>query len=228
MTFDRLVSTKTSDLEDVLRQIKGVTAATIVTGVAGDITEIHVLAGSERNPKQVVRDIESVFLTKFGITIDHKKISVVQLQSQGGSDTDDRSNLGNRSKGRLRPRIANINLLSGGRMLEAKVLLEIDGAFFEGAKSGPRTANNKLRLISQAVLLALKSFLGGSGDLVSEDVSMIWVAGHRAATASISLVTDAGEERLIGAAFVDNDEREAVVKATLAAVNRRIDILLTD
>jgi len=77
-------------------------------------------------------------------------------------------------------------------------------------------------------LTALETFLKGTCNLVTEDIALINLAGRRAVAVSVSLVTNIGEERLIGAAFMNNDEREAAVKATLAAVNRRMALLLNE
>ncbi|PKM82351.1 MAG: hypothetical protein CVU89_04945 [Firmicutes bacterium HGW-Firmicutes-14] len=218
MGSDRLIGAKHSDYEDIIRQIKDVISARIVTDETGEITEVHVLAGSSRSPKQVVRDIESAFMAQFGIAVDHKKISVAQMQ-----DEDEP-----RPTSEVRPKLVSVTVLSGGRTTEARVQLEIAGEIYEGTASGPSTSNNKLRLISHAAVLALESFLKGTCNLVTEDITVITLARRQAIAASISLVTNIGEERLIGAAFLNHDEREAAVKATLAAVNRRMALLLSE
>jgi len=218
MTPERGFNVQLSDYEEIIRQIKDVISARIVTDNTGEIAEIHVLAGSGRNPKQVVRDIESAFMAQFGIHIDHKKISVAQMQDEEGAS----------SGIEIRPKVSSVTVLSGGRSTEAKVLLEIGGDIYEGTSSGPSTAINKLRVISQATLLALEAFLKGTCNLVTEDIALINLARRQAVAVSVSLVTNIGEERLIGAAFMNEDEREAAVKATLSAVNRRMALLLNE
>ncbi len=221
-----LIKDNSNAYDEVIRQIKGVISARVVTNSAGEILEIHVLAGSERSPKHVVRDIESIFLVNHNISIDHKKISVAQLRD---GETDISRNGRSASSGfSQRPRIAGVTMLSGGRMTEAKVLLDIGGNQYEGSAAGPGTSLNRLRLISQAALMALENTLDGIGNFLIEDVSIINISGNQAAIASVSLVTNSGEERLIGAAFINSDEREAAVKATLAAVNRRLDMLFNN
>lgn len=215
-------NSKPTAYEEMLRQVRGVVSAKVVISSNGEISEIHVLAGPERSPKQVVRDIESVFVVNYGITIDHKKISVAQLRD---SETESIGYGRNDAVINLRPRIAGVTMLSRGRMAEVKVLLDIGGNHFEGSAAGPGTSSNKLRLISQATLSALESCLEGTSNFLIEDVSLITVSGSQAVVTSVSLMTNSGEERLIGAAFINNDEREASVKATLAAVNRRMDLL---
>lgn len=207
-----------SDYEDMIRQIKDVISARIVLNSAGEIAEIHVLAGSSRGPKQVVRDIESAFMAQFGVSIDHKKISVAQMREDDSL----------RPGPEIRPRVVSVNLLSGGRTTEARVQLGFGDDIIDGTASGPSTANNKLRLISQATALALEDYMKGICNIVTEDITTIVLSRRPAIVVCIALVTNIGEERLIGAAFTNDDEREAAVKATLAAVNRRMALLLSE
>jgi len=212
------VENAVADYEDMIRQIKDVISARIVTDTMGGIAEIHVLAGSARGPKQVVRDVESAFMAQFGISIDHKKISVAQMRE----DENLRPSL------EVRPRVTSVTVLSSGRTMEARVQVALGEETFEGTASGPSTASNKLRLISQATALALEEFTKGICNIVVEDITTIVLSRRPVVAVSIAVVTNIGEERLIGVAFVNDDEREAAVKATLDAVNRRMALLLSE
>jgi len=218
MAPDRYVEGKLTDYEDIIRQIKDVISARIVTDEAGEIAEIHVLSGSSRSPKQIVRDIESAFMAQFGISIDHKKVSVAQMQDDEAPGPMQE----------VRPKLVAVTVSSGGRKTEAKVELEIGGEMYGGIASGPSTANNKLRVIAQATVFAIESYMKGTCNMVTEDITRFLLAGRDAVAVSISLITNVGEERLIGSAFLNHDEREAAVKATLAAINRRMALLLND
>lgn len=217
----KIDSMKLSASEDMLRQVKGVVSAKVLTDSSGQVSEVHVLTTCDRNPKQVVRDIESVFLVSCGLVIDHKKISVAQL-----SDKESFTEGVHSPNSYYRPRISGVTMLSAGRMVEARVLLQVGKDHFEGYTAGPGTASNRLRLVSQATLMALEKCLEGAGNFLTEDVSVITVSGSQAVICSVTFMTNAGEERLIGAAFVKNDVGEATVKATLSAINRRLDMLL--
>jgi hypothetical protein len=67
------------EIEEALSQVAEIRAARIVSSDEGVIQEIHVLALPSKSPKQLVRDIESTIMAQFGITIDHKKVSIAQL-----------------------------------------------------------------------------------------------------------------------------------------------------
>lgn len=73
------------ELEDALRQIPGVRAVSVVTDPKAHPTEVHVLAAPGKPAKQVVRDVQSVALTKYDLDLDHRIVSVVQI----GDDTDE-------------------------------------------------------------------------------------------------------------------------------------------
>lgn len=69
--------THLSKLEQDLLRVPGVRSARVI---GGDVpTEIHVVTTSKRSPKQVVRDVQSLAAAGFGIPIDHRIVSVVQL-----------------------------------------------------------------------------------------------------------------------------------------------------
>jgi len=203
------------EYEGIIRQIKDVVSARIVTNEAGEIQEIHVLAKQSRSPKQLVRDIESAVMAKFGLALDHKKISIAQMQMESKEE----------AAFQLRPRLVSVNLTTSGVTAEAKVTLKIGEALFQGATAGPGATNNKMRLIVHATVNAIEDFLQGTCSFAVEDVAIIALGRQEAAIVSLSLVTPDGEEALIGSSFIKQDEREAIVKATLGAINRRLSIL---
>src|SRR3954451_4900588 len=67
------------ELEDALRHIQGVKAASVVTGPDAVPTEVHVLAAPGKPGKQVVRDVQSLAMARYDIDIDHRIVSVVQM-----------------------------------------------------------------------------------------------------------------------------------------------------
>ena len=209
---DKQVLQTDVDLEKVIRAIKGVISSRIVNDEVGNISEIHVLAASNRSPKQIVRDIESSLIIQAGITVDHKKISVVQTQEEDQPDHG-------------RPRIISIGQLNCGLEAEAKVQLSIGEKLHEGVAKGPNITSNRLRLVALATLDALESFFDGRIKFIVEDIVKISLSSKEAVNVCVSIVSPQGEEILLGSAYVKNDEREAVGKATLNAVNRKLSLL---
>jgi len=73
------------DLTEVEREIcrlPDVSIARIVTETDGRVSEVHIVAHPGKHPKQIARDVQSIALASFGLDIDRRVISVVQL---GGS-----------------------------------------------------------------------------------------------------------------------------------------------
>src|SRR5215217_4923648 len=64
--------------ENLLTSLEGILSARVVTTPLGEVSEIHVLAQSGLQPKQLVRNIESALLAQLGLKVDHRKISVAQ------------------------------------------------------------------------------------------------------------------------------------------------------
>src|SRR5256885_16601009 len=61
-----------AEVERELCRIPEVTAARIVVNGDGRPTEVHVLASPDKHAKQVVRDIQSVAMATFGLTLDRR------------------------------------------------------------------------------------------------------------------------------------------------------------
>ncbi len=74
------VSNDLADVERELCRIPEVRAARIVADGDGQPVEIHILAVPGKQAKQVVRDVQSVVTAIAGLSIDHRIVSVVQLE----------------------------------------------------------------------------------------------------------------------------------------------------
>lgn len=68
-------------LEREIERIVDISAARIVGAPDGRVAEVQIVAWSGRHPQQIARDAESVALAEFGIDIDRRVISVVQLDA---------------------------------------------------------------------------------------------------------------------------------------------------
>ena len=74
------------ELEDELCRLGGVLAVRVVGDRTGRPVEVHVLSDTNKPPKQTVRDVRAVAQTMFGIELDHRIVSVAQLDTNE-SDT---------------------------------------------------------------------------------------------------------------------------------------------
>jgi hypothetical protein len=77
--------------EDLILRLRDVRSSRIITDETGTITEIHVVAASDRSPKMIARDVETALKAELGLQIDYRKIGVVMMDPPGGGpeSTDD-------------------------------------------------------------------------------------------------------------------------------------------
>ena len=65
-----------TEAEDLLASLPGVLSARIMEVEGGGAGDIHLLTSVDVAPKQTVRNVESALLARFGVRVDHRKISV--------------------------------------------------------------------------------------------------------------------------------------------------------
>lgn len=217
-------------LEDAIRRISGIQAARVVTGPGGRVAEVHVLAGRERGAKQLVRDVQSVILTNFGIDIDYRTVSVVQLDDPGGAaPSSERPETVARSEERtvsletaLAPRPAIVRLVTETSSFTTEVRVGVSVNAYEraGTARGPSTAG--LRIVASATVDALAEMLRASAVEVNS-AELVTVGAVQVAVVVVRLATTRGEQVLTGSAVVRKDANDAVARATLDALNRVLD-----
>ncbi len=225
------------ELEDALRHIQGVRAASVVTGPDAVPTEVHVLADPGKAAKQVVRDVQSLAMARYDIDIDHRIVSVVQMgddevrtgppaappapaaEESGQAETEGLD--ADVIDGVVRPAIAAIMVRSGNGETEASVTLAAGDQLFEGNSQGPAGASHRARLVAVATLDAVAELLGQACEVES---STILATGSRevALTVLTMVVPRTGEQVLTGSAAVRSDEADAVARSVLAALNRQL------
>jgi len=211
MAVERQVNV--NDIESVVCRLKDVIAVSVVPDDNGGVSEVHILTGSSRSPKQVVRDVESAVMARLGIAIDHKKISVAQVED--GSQRYDHSRL----------KFSDVSIAFNGSRTEAVVRLAKDGVVYSGAANGTNSPTAQMKLIANATLRAIEEAGIADCGIVLEDVCEVTLGSKRAAVVMVNLITDRGEELLTGSAVIRQDVWKGVVNATLDAVNRRLSML---
>lgn len=213
-TTSAVAQVPVEQIEKIIRQLRDVLSARVVADKQGVIQEIHVLISSERSPKQVVRDIESALFAAKGIVVDHKKISVAQMQAT----------MLNSIQNRLR--VSDVVLSVNGTKAEATVYLQRGSEVFTGQASGQGSQMNQLRLIATATVRAIEQACKITDQIAVEDISPnVMLAGRQVVATVINVLSQQGEDVLTGSALVRNDLNRAVVNAVLDALNRRTAVL---
>lgn len=100
--------------------------------------------------------------------------------------------------------------------------LQLDGRAAHGQAVSVPTRAGTLRAVAEATLAALRE-LTGSWLLAGIDrITLHPVSEPAMVTVVVSIVTDRGEETLLGGSIVRGDPDLAVMRATLDALNRRV------
>jgi len=228
-----------------LRDVDGVS----VRAEGEELLEIHVVSRSDRPAKHIVRDVQAVLRTDLGLAIDHRVVSVALAREPGPGErpAPERSSHADAAPAPARepgaPRHAasqraaaeraaevaddriryeNVNLIVHGQRTQAQVELRWKGLPRIGNASGFSARDDAQRLVAQATTMAVQEFLADPVALHVRDVTFVDVTGRRVAVVVLALLAHRHEKVLTGSCTVEHDTPQAVVLATLAALNRLV------
>ena len=206
------------DLTEVEREIcrlPDVSVVRIVADETGRVTEVHVVAHEGKHPKQIVRDVQSVALASFGLELDRRVVSVVQLGSSS-------SNVNGASEA-PRLSIAGITAESTGLRSLVRVTLSREGVDTVGFAEGSVATTARHRLVAHATIDALRQLEPAAGSLDVDHAEITRVGSHDVAVVTIVFIDPPSEQVVAGAAIVHaQQEADAVARAVLDATNRRL------
>ncbi|HVF74737.1 MAG TPA: hypothetical protein VM938_06785 [Acidimicrobiales bacterium] len=217
-----------AEIERELSRIPEVTAVRLVTDQFDRPVEVHVLATPAKHPKQLVRDIQSVAKVSFDMELDHRVISVVQLDNgnlpealQNGSGAtataidDDRIT------------VSTVSTARSGLRATAKVGLRRGDIEEIGEAEGTVASGTINVLVARATLDALSRHDPRAGRLDVEGAALQNLGTRSFATASIVLLNPPYEEVLLGSAPVRSaGPEDAIARAVLDATNRRLSFVV--
>ncbi|TML92984.1 MAG: hypothetical protein E6G06_04360 [Actinobacteria bacterium] len=209
-----------TDLERELCRLPEVNAARIVTDQVGRPTEVHILASPAKHAKQVARDVQSVAMASFGLDLDRRIISVVQLD---GGQLDAAAAIPGPPAAEPRVVIGGISSEQNGLRTLVRVTLQRGETEGAGFAEGSIAASARPRLVAQATLDALRQLLPAAECADVEIATVVRVGTREVALASMVFVIPPHEDVVSGSALVRGaNETEAVARAVLDATNRRL------
>jgi hypothetical protein len=247
-------TTLSARAEAALRRLRDVEQVSVLTE-HDEIREIHILTGSVRPPKQIVRDVQTALRTALGVAIDHRVVSIAltnrepapaaapvepapraYVEPLPGAAPAPRAYVeplpGAAPAPRTPPpavpaaerddrvRFEGVNLYVSGPRTQAQVELRWRGLPRMGSASGLSTRDESHRLVAQATATAVQDFLTDPVAFTVQDVEFVEVGRRRVAVVAIAMLAHRQEKMLTGACTVEQDTPQAVVLATLAALNR--------
>ncbi|MDH4159636.1 MAG: hypothetical protein OEV62_05210 [Actinomycetota bacterium] len=245
------------ELEEAIRQIPGVRAVSVVTSAQAEPTEVHILASPGKAAKKVVRDVQSLALARYDIDLDHRIVSVVQIEDETSNgdappgaepaladlppsepvapppaaveddevldEPDDlEADVGDDDAAEdARPSIAAITVRTSGAETEAEVTLVFADEEFTGSALGAAASHHRPRLVAQATLAALDPLLGVPVEV--DSAAVLTVGGNDVALVVLTVsVPRIAAQSVSGSAVLRGDEADAVARAVLDALNRRL------
>ncbi|MCZ3389373.1 MAG: hypothetical protein LH645_09725 [Actinomycetia bacterium] len=122
--------------------------------------------------------------------------------------------------------IQRMQLVSAGLGVTTSVSLSWLGEAYLGESSAAATPSSVHRSVATATLRALEEVIGTAARFELEQLEINQLGPDRAVVVVVSMLTKLGSERLTGVSVVREDVRQAVIRATLDSLNRRLESLL--
>ena len=194
-----------------LRKIPGVRSARVV----GDeqLDEIHIVATQDRSAKQIMRDVRSLGAAGFGLDIDHRIVSVAQIDDDGSAPASP-----------SRPIISWVYTARKGD--EGRVDIGLTWPWGErtgGAVSTSQKKDARARAGAEAVVEALSPELTDREATV--DVESVLIERFGATDwilVKARFKEKSGSTAVLGTALIEDDVITSAARALLHALNRKI------
>lgn len=205
------------EVEAAMRRVEGIMAVRLVPGYERPVDEVHVIVEVDRSPKLVVRDLQSLLMASFDVPTDHRVFSVVQLEDGTVVDA-------------VSPRVVLTKtavVTRGNSSVEVEVeIAGQEGEIVTTSATGGPGGTSRVRTAARAALDAVVEMSDGELSAQLEGADTVAVIGTRVALSVIRVRGWAGTTLVTGSAPVRADVVDAVVRATLDAMNRVLALRL--
>jgi len=165
---------------------------------------------------QVASKVGRLLRERFGLGVDADQVQLIE----DATTPDLPAQVGKR------PIISRMQLVSSGLEVTATVSMSFREISASGESTGTATQSGVQRAVATASMRAIELLIDGKARFELEHVEVTRSGRDRTALVSVTMVSGSGSDRLTGSAVVREDARQAVIRAVLDAVNRRIEPLL--
>lgn len=198
-------------IENAINNIAGVISSKVVAGSnLNEIHEVHVLANPSRNPKQVSKDIQTLFAVQLNRNLDHRVISVATINALIPKTEEPR------------PKFVGIEHGTIDGQFRVAVHLKAGENHLVGQAEGLYSEKRNLKFVVESTIQALAPMLKPNEAILMEDLDIATLNKERVALVYLSLARNGEEIPLVGSSIVVESPYESFVKATLDAVNRKL------
>jgi hypothetical protein len=235
-------------LVSALRAVDGVADADVDPDAEGGLGTLRLDLEPGCDERAVATQVSRLLRERFGLGVDADRVSVAESPVELVDIADDVPSespvvaepavVENVSETRLvnlpgprlntRPSIAKMHLVASGLDVTASVTLSASGGTATGEARGLASQSGVHRAVAMATLRAVEQLVGDGIRVELEHLEITPLGTERTVVVLLTLLTAQGSESLTGAAAVRDDVRQAVIRATLDALNRRLELLLTE
>jgi len=210
-----------------LRELPGVADAEVQPDTAGDglgVLRLGLEPGVDE--VEVASAVGRLLRERFGLGVDAERVQLVEDMEAGDEEPAAAPQPSQAADGRFRPAIRRMHIVSSGLSVAADVTLAVGDRTVIGHADGTATRSGVQRAVATATLRAVEELLGGQARFELDLVEVAPTGRDRTVLVAVTMLTGNGSERLTGAAAIREDVRQAAIRATLDALNRRVEHLL--
>ena len=196
--------------EKVIEKLRGLEGI-INCKVTGkdEVDEIHIIASKNRKPKRIVRDIETLILVNFDQKIDHKKISIAQVDEDRREIKENRVIINCIYKEHNRS-VVHLDLEINDESVHEKIVDKREG-------SVPL-------MVARGIIELIELHTNFAGTIKLENV---FTTGLNNEIVIVQLIlcssNSLNREKLLGAVYINNNLALATGKVCLKALNRLVN-----
>ena len=235
------------DLVAALRGVPGVSDAEVQPDEAGGPGLLRLDLEPGVDEAAVAGSVGRILRDRFGLGVDADHVQVVEeaISPRAAAAAPSHATSPTRSatssatgvvhdsevvpgQRHARPSISRMHLVSSGLDVNAAVTLSSGDRSAVGEARGAASQSGVHRAVATATLRAVEELVGSVVRFELDHLEVTPVGAERTVLVSLTMLSAKGTERLTGAAGVREDVRQAVIRATLDALNRRLEILFTD
>ncbi|MFL6239581.1 MAG: hypothetical protein ACJ735_08865 [Actinomycetes bacterium] len=214
-----------AEIAAALRAVSGVADAEVEPDNEGGLGLLRLGLEPGVDEVRVATDVGRLLREQFGLGVDAERVQLVEdAEVEPPPEPEPTSN--GEAQPRKRPTIQRMHLVSSGLDVTAKVMLSYDGTVATGEATGTATQSGVQRAVALATLRSVEQLLAKPARFELEHIEVAPTGRDRTVVVALTMLGRAGSERLTGAAAVREDVRQAVIRATLDALNRRLETLL--
>jgi hypothetical protein len=209
--------------ENLLTSLEGVLSARVVTTPLGEVSEIHILAGSGLAPKQIVRNVESALLAHLGLKVDHRKISIAQTADVKPIEALERGAVREQALRRA-VLFEDCRITSSDRPqhVVVSVSLSLQGTIETGREEVLDSARSRLEGAARATTAVLEKVVERYS-LVVDGVKLVEALDRSVVFVVVRGVGGRQSRVMTGTAEVTDGAERAAVCAVLDATNRWVE-----